>query len=52
MIVSSFSVPLVVTAPMHKLTPYHFTACDQEALATFASPQDILKDIFRVDMDF
>ena len=43
MIVLSFSVPLVVTAPMHKLTPYHFTACDQEALATFASPQDILK---------
>lgn len=38
-----YSVPLVVTAPMHKLTPYHFTACDQEALATFASPQDILK---------
>ena len=28
---------------MHKLTPYHFAACDQETIATFVSPQDILK---------
>ena len=33
----------MVTASMHKLTPYHFTECDQEAIATFVSPLDILK---------
>jgi len=38
-----YSVPVMVTASMHKLTPYHFTECDQEAIATFASPQDILR---------
>ena len=38
-----YSVPVMVTASMHKLTPYHFTECDQETIATFVSPQDILR---------
>ena len=33
----------MVTASLHKLTPYYYTASDQETLATFISPQDILK---------
>ena len=37
------SVPMVVLASMHKLTPYYFTAGHQEAFGTFVSPQDILR---------
>ena len=39
-----YSVPLVVCAPMYKLTPIYYTAAaDQENFQKFVSPADILR---------
>jgi len=38
-----YSVPLIVCASMHKLTPKHCSSADNEAFTQFASPQDSLR---------
>ena len=39
----NYSVPLVVCASMHKLTPKHCSSADNEAFSQFASPQESLR---------
>ncbi|KAK2158286.1 hypothetical protein LSH36_173g00055 [Paralvinella palmiformis] len=36
------SVPLVVCAPMYKLSPKYLCSCDQVAFNKFASPEDVM----------
>jgi len=38
-----FSVPIIVCASMHKLTPKHCSNADNEAFSQFASPQESLR---------
>ena len=41
----TYSVPLVVCASMHKLTPKHCSSADNEAFSQFDSPQESLRGI-------
>ena len=38
-----YSVPFIVAASIHKLTPQYFTRANKEAFGAFVSPQDILR---------
>jgi len=38
-----YSVPFIVAASIHKLTPEYFTRANKESFGAFVSPQDILK---------
>ena len=38
-----YSVPIIVCASMHKLTPKHCSNADNEAFSQFASPQESLR---------
>lgn len=38
-----YSVPFIVAASIHKLTPQYFTRANKESFGAFVSPQDILK---------
>jgi len=40
-----YSVPFIVAASMHKLTPQYFTRADKEAFGCFVSPQEILRGV-------
>jgi len=40
-----YSVPIIVCASMHKLTPKHCSSADNEAFSQFASPQDSLRGL-------
>lgn len=40
-----YSVPLVVCASLHKLTPKHCSGADNEAFSQFASPQESLRGL-------
>merc|ERR1712168_264854 len=38
-----YSVPFIVAASIHKLTPQYFTRANKETFGSFVSPQEILK---------
>jgi len=38
-----YSVPFIVAASIHKLTPQYFTRANKESFASFVSPQEILR---------
>lgn len=40
-----YSVPLIVCASMHKLTPKHCSSTDNDAFSQFASPQESLRNV-------
>ena len=40
---SHYSVPFIVAASMHKLTPQYYTRANKEEFGCFVSPQEVLK---------